>query len=263
MARTLKQIHSSLTVLFVSDLKRSQAYYRDVLGFDVTDWWAERGGLQGLALKLLQAPDASAVKPNPPEIGSTRAYDVYAYVENWTELDRLYDEFVTKGAVISGEPAVYADQGPWKEFVVQDPDGYGIAFGGVDGRKAGVTKSPIRPQVDSVILWVRDLDAAVNLYSRLLGVEVREQDRYNHLHMFHFENGTAIMLDSYGMAGVPMPERGAPQMKLDCANIDDAYRYIKEVLGLDIVYEIERLPNVSFFNFRDPDGNVIMVTEDH
>ncbi|KIL41074.1 hypothetical protein SD70_09760 [Gordoniibacillus kamchatkensis] len=263
MARQPKQIHSSLTVLFVSDLKRSQAYYRDVLGFDVTDWWAERGGLQGLALKLLQAPDASAVKPNPPEIGSTRAYDVYAYVENWTELDRLHDEFVTKGAIISGEPVVYADQGPWKEFVVQDPDGYGIAFGGVDGRKAGVPVSPIRPQIDSAILWVRDLDAAVQLYSRILGVEVREQDRYGHLHMFFLENGTSLMLDSNHMAGVPVPERAAPQLKLDCAGIDETYRYIKDQLGLEIVYEIERYPNVSFFNFRDPDGNVITVSEDH
>lgn len=33
-----KQIGSSLTVLLVSDLKRSQQFYRDRLGFQVTDW---------------------------------------------------------------------------------------------------------------------------------------------------------------------------------------------------------------------------------
>lgn len=130
-----KQISSSLSVLMVSDLPRSQQYYRDVLGFSVTDWWAERDGLTGLALKLLQAPDDGAVHPNAPEKGSDLGVDVYAYVENWAELDRLYDEFTSKGAAIAREPVVYADGGPWKEFVVSDPDGYHLAFGGTDGAR--------------------------------------------------------------------------------------------------------------------------------
>lgn len=130
-----KQIGCSLTALMVSDVKRSQQFYREVLGFDVTDWWAERDGLTGIALKLLQAPDPSAVRPNPPERGASRAFDVYAYVDNWAALDSLYEEFRGKGAVISGEPVVYPEGGPWKEFIVQDPDGYNLAFGGVDGSK--------------------------------------------------------------------------------------------------------------------------------
>ncbi|XOK60002.1 VOC family protein [Paenibacillus elgii] len=130
-----KQIGSSLTVLLVSDLKRSQQFYRERLGFNVTDWWVERDGLQGIALKLLQAPDPSAVRPNPVAKGESRAYDVYAYVENWAALDRLYEEFRSKDVVISGEPVIYPDGGPWKEFVIQDCDGYGLAFGGIDGPK--------------------------------------------------------------------------------------------------------------------------------
>ncbi|KZE74760.1 hypothetical protein AV654_29010 [Paenibacillus elgii] len=90
---------------------------------------------QGIALKLLQAPDASAVRPNPVAQGETRAYDVYAYVENWAALDSLYEEFRSKDVVISGEPVIYPDGGPWKEFVIQDCDGYGLAFGGIDGPK--------------------------------------------------------------------------------------------------------------------------------
>lgn len=262
MPKKPKQIHSALTALFVSDLKRSQAFYRDVLGFDVTDWWAERGGLQGLALKLLQAPDASAVTPNPPEIGSTRAFDIYAYVENWTELDRLYDEFITKGAVISGEPIVYADQGPWKEFIVQDPDGYHLAFGGVDGRPAHVPQSPIRAQIDSAILWVRDLPAAVERYSRFMGLQVREQDRYGHLHVFQLENGTGLMLDSNGMECIPVSDNGPPLIKLDTDDIDAAHRHALE-LGFEVVYGIARYSQVSFFNVRDPDGNILTVSQDH
>jgi catechol 2,3-dioxygenase-like lactoylglutathione lyase family enzyme len=111
-----KQIGSSLTVFTVSDLARSQRYYREVLGFDVTDRWAERHGLTGLAL-LHQAPDPSAIHPNPPEPDSDLGVDVYAYVENWAALDSLYQEFKSKGATIAREPVVYSGGGPWKEGV--------------------------------------------------------------------------------------------------------------------------------------------------
>lgn len=129
----VKQIGSSLSVFMVTELERSKQFYREVLGFDVTDWWAQRDGLQGLALKLLQSPVGSAASPNLPEQGSDTGVDVYAYVENWTALDQLYTEFKSKGAKIAREPVIYAEGGPWKEFIVEDPDGYHLAFGGIDG----------------------------------------------------------------------------------------------------------------------------------
>ncbi|WP_029192889.1 VOC family protein [Paenibacillus harenae] len=128
---------SSLTVLMVSDLARSQSFYRDVMGFQVTDWWAERGGLQGVALKLFQAAESADVRPNARPAGGGYAVDVQVYTETWAQLDALYVEFRSKGAVISVEPVVYAEGGPWKEFVVEDPDGYHLAFGGTDGVPGG------------------------------------------------------------------------------------------------------------------------------
>lgn len=59
------------------------------------------------------------------------------YTENWTQLDALYEEFRSKGAIISVEPVIYAEGGPWKEFVIEDPDGYHFAFGGTDGNVGG------------------------------------------------------------------------------------------------------------------------------
>lgn len=128
-----KQIGSSLSVFMVTDLERSKQFYREVLGFEVTDWWAQRDGLQGLALKLLQSPAGRGATPNLPEQGSDTGVDVYAYVENWTALDQLYTEFKSKGAEIAREPLIYAEGGPWKEFIIEDPDGYHLAFGGIDG----------------------------------------------------------------------------------------------------------------------------------
>ncbi|WP_409344063.1 VOC family protein [Paenibacillus sp. MBLB4367] len=252
-----KQIGSSLTALMVSDTKRSQQFYREVLGFDVTDWWAQRDGLQGIALKLLQAPDPSDVKPNPPEKGGTRAFDVYAYAENWTALDSMYEEFRSKGAVISGEPVIYPDGGPWKEFIVQDPDGYNIAFGGVDGRKAHCY---VQSHIDAVFLWVRNLDEAVQLYSKFMGLEVREQDRYGHLHMFNLDDGSSLILDSNGMESVPVPEAGPVLFKVSTDDIEGARRHAQE-LGFQIVYDIVHYPKVSFFNIRDRDGNILTVSQ--
>lgn len=250
---------SSLTVLMVSDLARSQNFYGDVLGFDVTDWWAERGGLQGVALKLFQAPDPSAVRPNPPAAGGGYAVDVQVYTETWAQLDALYEEFRGKGAVISVEPKIYADFGPWKEFVVEDPDGYHLAFGGTDGRTA---RSPIQAKIDSVFLWVRNLDRAVDRYSKLLGLEVKAENRYGHLHMFHLHDGSAIILDSNGMENIPVPEHGPVICKFSTYNIYDAHRHAVEI-GFEVTFGIAQYPQVSFFNIRDEDGNIITISQDH
>jgi catechol 2,3-dioxygenase-like lactoylglutathione lyase family enzyme len=254
-----KHINSSLTALMVSDVARSQHYYREVLGFDVTDWWAVRDGLQGIALKLLKAPHSTDIKPNPAEQGGSRPYDVYAYVDNWAQLDSLYEEFRGKEAIISGEPIIYSDGGPWKEFIVEDPDGYHLAFGGVDGHKK---HSFVNDAIDSVFLWVRQLDQAVKLYANYLGLEVREEDRFGHLHMFVLPNGTSLILDSNGMESIPVPEVGPVLFKLSTVDIDGALKHAQE-LGFQVVYGIARYPKVSFFNIRDEDGNIITVSQDH
>lgn len=248
---------SSLTVLMVSDLKRSQSFYRDVLGFNVTDWWAERGGLQGVALKLFQAPDSSAVRPNQPPASGGYPVDVQVYTDTWAQLDSLYEEFRGKGAVISVEPTIYADGGPWKEFVVEDPDGYHFAFGGTDGRTA---HSPIQAKLDAVFLWVRNLESTVDRYSKLLGLKVEPENRYGHLHMFHLDNGSAIILDSNGMESIPVPEQGPVICKFSTSNIDDAHRHAVE-LGFQVTHGIVRYPQVSYFNIRDEDGNIITISQ--
>ncbi|MFC5529640.1 VOC family protein [Cohnella yongneupensis] len=252
-----RQIGSSLSVLAVSDIARSRQYYREVLGFNVTDWWAERDGLNGMALKLHQAPEGFRPVPNPPESGADTGIDVQGYTETWAGLDSLYEEFKSKGAKFAREPVIYPDFGPWKEFVVEDPDGYHLAFGGVDGGRAHCS---IQSKIDSAILWVRNLERAVDRYSKLMGLEVREEDRYGHLHLFRLDNGTHLMLDSNGMDNVPVPERGPLLLKLDTYDIERAKR---EAVGhgFEVVLDIQKLPSVSYFNIRDEDGNIIMITQ--
>lgn len=128
-----RQIHSSLTVLQVSDIERAKKFYSDVLGCEVTEWWVIRDGFTGLGIKLVEARDPRDVRPNPPAKGMEHGFDLYCYVENWESLDELYHEFNEKGAEIAVQPWVDEHNGPWKEFAVKDLDGYCIAFGGTDG----------------------------------------------------------------------------------------------------------------------------------
>lgn len=127
-----RQIHSSLKVLLVSNLEKSQAFYQNVLGCEVTEWWVIKDGFTGLALKLLQAESPADIQPNKPSKGYQVGFDVYCYTENWAALDELYDEFSKNGAKIAIEPWVDPNAGPWKEFAIYDIDGYCIAFGGTD-----------------------------------------------------------------------------------------------------------------------------------
>ncbi|MDF2720851.1 MAG: hypothetical protein K0Q59_526 [Paenibacillus sp.] len=130
-----RQITSSLKVLLVSDLEKSKDFYQNVLGCEVTEWWAIRDGLSGLGLKLLQARSPEDVRPNKPAEGLDAPVDVYCYVDNWKSLDALYKEFTEKNVVIVKEPWIDPSGGPWKEFIIQDIDRYCIAFGGIDGGK--------------------------------------------------------------------------------------------------------------------------------
>ncbi|MNI35784.1 Glyoxalase-like domain protein [compost metagenome] len=124
MAEKVKaKIENSLTVLLVSDLEKSMKYYEDALGCEVNEHWAIRDNF-GLGFKLIQAKDIEDVRPNKG------TWNTYAYVKNHDELDALYLELKTNGAIIVSEPKVTDyDWGSWKDFSVQDLDGYVIGLG--------------------------------------------------------------------------------------------------------------------------------------
>ncbi|MBS4174017.1 VOC family protein [Bacillus sp. FJAT-49736] len=118
----------SLTVLLVSDLEKSKVFYQDVLGCEVTDWWALRNDTIKLGFKLLQAKEAQTINPNSSE--DEVVWDAYAYADDFTALENIYNEWKQKGATFAQELTVSEfDWGIWKEFAIQDPDGYVLAIG--------------------------------------------------------------------------------------------------------------------------------------
>lgn len=255
-----KTIGASLTVLLVGDAAKSQAYYRDVLGFDVTDWWAERDGLNGLALKLLQAASPEDVRPKAPARGQSVGVDIYAYVDTWAQLDALFKEFKEKGALIAQDIVTYPEGGPWKEFVVRDPDGYGIAFGGVDGRPGGMY-STVRPHIGSVSVRVRDLERAAERYARLLDLNPGQADRsMDGLRLFRLESGTDLVLEFAGTGDGPVSRQDAAMFTLHTESIETAYAFAVDA-GFEAVSGIERSGLTASFRLRDDDGNVLTVVQ--
>jgi len=118
----------SLTVLLVSNLEKSTAFYQDVLGCEVNEWWALRNDSLKLGFKLLQSRENQVITPN----SSTNEVlcDAYAYADDFATLDELHNEWKQKGAKVVQEPVITEfDWGAWKEFAIQDPDGYVLGVG--------------------------------------------------------------------------------------------------------------------------------------
>jgi catechol 2,3-dioxygenase-like lactoylglutathione lyase family enzyme len=131
------KLGTTIQVRLVSDLKRSQEYYRDVLGCRVDDWGhAER---DGMILILQQAITPEDVKPNAPSKkrsdypseweGPDYGWDTFIHV-SWNDLDVIVEEIRNKGGYIAIEPFT-GSHGNWefKNVYIQDPDKYNIVLG--------------------------------------------------------------------------------------------------------------------------------------
>lgn len=118
-----KDFRRSATVLQVSDVKKSEAFYRETLGFDTGNFWGEPPcfcivgrGTVTLFLDQSEKPDAT--------IPVNQYWASYIYVD---DVEAYYAEVLSKG----GEPIEPPKDMPHgcREFDVRDPDGHIICFG--------------------------------------------------------------------------------------------------------------------------------------
>ncbi|MCQ6559908.1 VOC family protein [Paenibacillus mendelii] len=117
-----RKINTGPTMLLVSNLSESRRYYEEVLGCEYDD--CGHTSREGLFLLMYEANNIEDVKPISSIPGGP-PWDILAYTESQEE---LFEEFKAKGAIIRTELSV--SQSGWKEFVIQDLDGYKIGFGG-------------------------------------------------------------------------------------------------------------------------------------
>ena len=120
----------------VNDLARSMTFYRK-LGFTFGEPWDEFyaiGELDGLELHLKEAPKNRAERQHRRE---QEHLDAAAGVDG---IEAFYERCVANGATILRPLAATA----WgtKDFYIEDPDGYIIAFGGRPSAHGASKESP-------------------------------------------------------------------------------------------------------------------------
>ncbi|WP_336785499.1 VOC family protein [Paenibacillus sp. MMO-177] len=131
------KLGKTIQVRLVSDLAKSQAYYRDCLGFSIDDWGhAER---DDVCFILQQAVACEDVKPNavsakrgnyPTEWdGPDYGWDTYIHI-GWEEFDEYVEEVRGRGGII-GIEAFIGEHGGWefKNAHIHDLDQYNIVLG--------------------------------------------------------------------------------------------------------------------------------------
>jgi uncharacterized glyoxalase superfamily protein PhnB len=119
----LRDVSPSFTA---TDLQRSIAFYRDVLGFVVGDEWRENGVLQGCEMRagavlfMLTQDDFTKGRDRQKGVGTR------LHVSTAQDIDRLAAEIKARGGTLDQEPTDM----PWGQrvFMITDPDGFKLSI---------------------------------------------------------------------------------------------------------------------------------------
>jgi catechol 2,3-dioxygenase-like lactoylglutathione lyase family enzyme len=111
---------------------------------------------------------------------------------------------------------------------------------------------PIKNEVGTIFIPVKDIEKAREWYCDILGLPADGEVQFGHLYVLPMK-GTGIVLDSkiYSEQNI----FGAPAFHLNTENIKEAFDFLKSK-------EVEFATGIEhdhWFNFKDPDGNHIMV----
>lgn len=112
--------------------------------------------------------------------------------------------------------------------------------------------NPILNQIGTVFIPVSNIEEARNWYCDILGLPIDGEILFGHLYVLPM-NGTGIVLDSkiYSEDNIFK----TPLFHLNTNNIEQAYEYMNGK-NVELTTEIE---HNHWFNFKDLDGNILMV----
>ncbi|MGG1517140.1 VOC family protein [Paenibacillus oryzisoli] len=111
---------------------------------------------------------------------------------------------------------------------------------------------PIQNQIGTVFIPVSNIERSRDWYSDILGVPVEGEILFGHLYVLPMK-GTGLVLDSKIYAEDRVFR--VPAFHLNTTDIGAAYAFMKEK-QVNLITPIE---HQHWFNFKDPDGNVLMV----
>ena len=118
------RLRSMAVSLTVSDLERSIAWYRDVLGFTVGERWEENGELRGIQLKagtcdlMLNQDDFAKGRDRKKGDGFR------LWISTIQDIDEIAGRIQATGGLLDYPPR----RMPWGDyaFAITDPDGYKV-----------------------------------------------------------------------------------------------------------------------------------------
>jgi lactoylglutathione lyase len=119
------RLRSIAPTFTVSDIQRSLAWYRDGLGFFVSERWENAGQLEGVMLKAggchlgLSQDDFSKGRDRIKGVGFR------IWCETFQDIDALASRLRAFGGKIVEEPSTRWDA---YSFTAEDPDGFKITF---------------------------------------------------------------------------------------------------------------------------------------
>lgn len=111
---------------------------------------------------------------------------------------------------------------------------------------------PILKQIGTVFIPVSNIEKARDWYCIILGLKTGGEIQFGHLYVIPME-GTGIVLDSKIYAEERIYK--TPAFHFNTTNIEEAFHYMRNK-GVDVITEIQ---HNHYFNFKDPDGNVLMI----
>lgn len=113
--------------------------------------------------------------------------------------------------------------------------------------------NPIQNRIGTVFIPVREIAKAREWYGKVLGISPGEI-LYDRLCVIPMDGSTGLVLDAE-----IYPENGpvgAPLFQFNAIDIDKAYAHMQQ-LGVELLTAVV---DEDWFTFKDPDGNVLMVS---
>ncbi|WP_251041137.1 VOC family protein [Bacillus sp. ISL-45] len=119
--------------------------------------------------------------------------------------------------------------------------------------------SPIYNKVNNVFIHVSNLGKSAEWYSNLLGIPFNPEKVESPVYNIPVTSETGLTLDDHTFdPGFELKPSNHVLFNFLAEDVDEAYTFLKSN-GISITKEIERIGDFAYFNFKDPDGNVLMI----
>lgn len=110
---------------------------------------------------------------------------------------------------------------------------------------------PIDREIGTVFVSVSDIEAARRWYCLVLGIEPLPEILFGHLCVLPMRDGSGLALDAKGFVGGAGDK---PAFHLNTSDVDAARSWLQSIGA-----EVGDVTDSVYFNFRDPDGNLLMI----